>query len=105
MSSRWLLPGVLTAVLVVGALLAAILLLPIFLNADSFRPEIETQLSNALGRSVTMGRVSFSLVQRSLIADDVAIADDPSFSNVPFIQARRLLAEGGYPLEPKDLRR
>ena len=83
---RWFFVGV----FVVGVFLAVILLLPFFLNADSFRPTIETQLSNALGRTVTMGKLSFSLMQASLVADDVVISDDPAFSDVPFLQAKAL---------------
>jgi len=86
MDTRWLLVGA----LVIGAFLLLILLVPFFVNADTFRPTIEAQLSNALGRSVTIGRVSFSLMHASLVADDLAISDDPAFSNVPFVQARKL---------------
>ncbi|HTM18071.1 MAG TPA: hypothetical protein VL135_14255 [Terracidiphilus sp.] len=83
---RWFFVGV----LVVGVFLAVIVLLPFFLNADAFRPTIETQLSNSLGRTVTMGKLSFSLMQASLIADEVVISDDPAFSDVPFLQAKAL---------------
>jgi AsmA protein len=83
---RWFLIGV----LVLAVLLFVVLLVPFIVNADSFRPTIESQLSGALGREVTMGKLSFSLMQASLIAEDIAIADDPGFSDVPFVQARSL---------------
>ena len=86
MEKRWLFVGV----LVVGGCLAVIFLVPFFLNADAFRPTIETQLSNALGRTVTMGKLSFSLMRGSLIADEIVVSDDPAFSNVPFMQAKKL---------------
>lgn len=76
--------------LVIGGVLTVIFLLPFFLNADSFRPTIEAQLSSALGRTVSLGRLSFSLVHGSLVADELAISDDPDFSNVPFLQAKSL---------------
>lgn len=86
MDKRWLLIGA----LVVGVFLFIILLVPFFMNADTYRPTIEAQLSRALGRELTMGKLTFSLMQGSLVADDVVIADDPAFSNVPFVQAKSL---------------
>ena len=86
MAKVWLVIGG----LVIGTVLMVIFLLPFFLNADSFRPTIEAQLSSVLGRTVTMGRLTFSLVHGSLVADEFAISDDPDFSNVPFLQAKSL---------------
>ena len=83
---RWFFVGV----LVVGVFLAVVFLLPFFLNADAFRPAIEIELSNTLGRTATMGKLTFSLVQGSLVADDIVISDDPEFSDVPFLQAKKL---------------
>jgi AsmA protein len=74
----------------VGVCLFIIFLVPFFVSADAFRPTIESQLTTALGRNVTMGKLSFSLMHGSLSAEDIAISDDPSFSNVPFIQAQKL---------------
>lgn len=89
MDKRWLFVG--APVLIFLLLFAAVVfVLPFFLNADSFRPAIESQLSGALGRTVSMGKLSFSLVHGTLMADDVAVSDDPSFSSVPFLQAKRL---------------
>lgn len=78
------------AALAIGVVLVIIFLLPFFLNADSFRPTIEAQLSNSLGRTVTIGKLSFSLMHGSLIADEFVISDDPAFSDVPFLQAKSL---------------
>lgn len=86
MDKRWFLIGA----FVLGLLLFVVLLMPFIVNADSFRPTIESQLSTALGREVTMGKLSFSLTQASLIGEDIAIADDPGFSDVPFVQAKSL---------------
>lgn len=86
MDKRWLLIGA----LVVGVSLFVILLVPFFVNAETFRPTMETQLSTAFGRSVTFEKLSFSLMQGSLVAEDIVISEDPAFSNVPFIQAKKL---------------
>ncbi len=81
-------------VLVVAAILFLILfgisLVPFFLNAEALKPTIESQLSKALGREVTVGTLSFSIMARSLDAEEISIADDPQYSAVPFIQAKKL---------------
>jgi AsmA protein len=84
MRKRWV--RVLLAVVVLLA--AAVLIVPLFVNADAFRPALENQLSSALGRKVTLGHLSFSLWSGSLVADNVAVADDPAFSTSPFMQAK-----------------
>jgi AsmA protein len=86
MDKRWLVIGA----LVVGVFLFVILLVPFFVNAENFRPMLETQLSTALGRNVSFGKLSFSLMQGSLVAEEIVIAEDPAFSDVPFIQAKKL---------------
>lgn len=70
-------------VLIAGA--AAIL--PSFLNADSFRARIQTEATKSLGRQVTIGKLALSIFSGGLVANQVAIADDPRFSNQPFLQA------------------
>src|ERR1700722_1958171 len=82
----------LTSVLVAIAalLLVALLVVPLFVNANTFRPTLETQLSAALGRKVTLGGLSFSVFSGSLVADNISIADDPAFSSKPFLQAQSL---------------
>ena len=85
MQKTWMVVGA----IVVGIFLLAVLVVPFFVNADTFRPTVESQLSSALGRNVTLGKLSFSLFDGSLVAEDIAIADDPAFSSVPFIQAKK----------------
>ena len=78
----------------VGAVLALVVLtavcLPLFLNADNFRARIESTMTKSLGRKVTMDKLSLSVWSGGLVADNVAIADDPRFSTQPFIQAETL---------------
>lgn len=76
--------------IVVAVLIAIVLVLPFLINVNAFRPRIETELTNALGRKVTVGNLSLSLWSGSLAADDIAIADDSSFSKAPFIRAKAL---------------
>jgi AsmA protein len=76
--------------IVVVILIVIVLMLPFLIDVNSFRPRIESELTNALGRKVTLGNLSLSLWSGSLAADDIAIADDSAFSTSPFIRAKAL---------------
>src|SRR5205814_4037612 len=76
--------------IIVVILIVVVLVLPFLINVNAFRPRIESELTNALGRKVTVGNLSLSLWSGSLGADDIAIADDPGFSTSPFIKAKSL---------------
>lgn len=76
--------------IVIAVLIVIVLVLPFVVNVNDYRPRIESELTNALGRDVTVGNLSLSLWSGSLAADNIAIADDPSFSNSPFIKAQAL---------------
>jgi len=77
--------GIIVAVLIVIAIA-----IPFFIDANSFRPKIESDLSTTLGRPVKVGNLSLSLLSGSVAADDISIADDPAFSKSPFVQAKSL---------------
>ncbi len=78
--------------------LAAAIALPIlaaaaihhFVDANTFRPIIESELTAALSRRVTLGDLSLSVMTGSLVANDLAIAEDPKFGRAPFFTAKRL---------------
>lgn len=76
--------------IVIAALFLLAIALPLFINVNSFRPEIESNISTALGRKVTLGDLSLSILSGSVEANQLAIADDPKFSSAPFIQAKSL---------------
>ncbi len=86
MQKRW----VKVAAAVAAVLILIVLVIPFLVNADTFRPRIEDQLSSALGRKVALGHLSFSLFSGSLVANDISIADDPAFSTSPFLGAKSL---------------
>jgi AsmA protein len=81
----WKIVGIVVAILIVVAIA-----LPFLINVNSFRPEIESNLSSALGRPVKVGDLSLSILSGSVEANDLSIADDPKFSNSPFLQAKSL---------------
>src|ERR1700722_7530722 len=78
------------ASIVIAVLFVLVIALPLFINVNSFRPEIESNISTALGRKVTLGDLSLSILSGSVEANQLAIADDPKFSSAPFIQAKSL---------------
>lgn len=97
-SSEWLVRvktamqkrSVQVAVAVVALVIVIAGLLPFLINADTFRPMLQDQLSSALGRRVTLGHLSFSPFSGSLATSNISIADDPKFSGSPFVEAKSL---------------
>src|SRR5579883_649889 len=76
--------------IVVLALLVVIVAIPFFIDVNQFRPRLESELSTALGRPVTVGNLKLSIWNGTVAADDLSIADDPAFSKTPFLQAKSL---------------
>jgi AsmA protein len=76
--------------IIIAVLIVIALVLPFLINVNSFRPQIESDLTDALGRKVTVGNLSLSILSGSVGADDIAIADDPAFATAPFIRAKAL---------------
>jgi AsmA protein len=74
----------------VGLVLLGAASIPFFVNANTFRPIIESQLTTTLGRTVKLGDLSFALFSGSLIARDLSVADDPNFSGAPFLTAKEV---------------
>jgi AsmA protein len=73
--------------IIVGVLLLLVILVPLFMNVDSFRPDLEKKLSAALNRSVHIGKLDASILSGGATASDISIADDPAFNKGPFLHA------------------
>ena len=76
--------------IVVAVVLVILIALPLFININSFRPKIESEVTNALGRPVTLRDLSLSILNGTVGVDDISIADDPAFSKTPFVTAQSL---------------
>jgi AsmA protein len=74
--------------IVVVVLIIVVVAVPFLVPVNQFRPTIEAKASAALGRKVQVGDLSFSLISGSVGADNLSIADDPKFSNAPFLSAK-----------------
>jgi AsmA protein len=73
--------------IVVVVLVLVIIAVPLFINVDSFRPELEKKLSAALNRQVHIGKLDASLLSGGASASDITIADDPAFNKDTFLKA------------------
>src|SRR5260221_3852983 len=91
---RWLIVGG----VVIGIIVLAVLLAPLFINVDSFRPELETKLSATLGRTVHVGKLSASILSGGSRADNIFISDDSAFSKGPVLPSSAV--HGGLEMLP-----
>ena len=76
--------------IIVIALVAILVALPFLINANEFRPALESKLTEAAGRPVTLGGLHLSILSGGVTADDLSVADDPAFSPSPFLRAKSL---------------
>jgi len=88
----------LIAGIVVVLLFAAAVIVPAVIGADRFRPKLESGLSAAFGRPVSIGHLSLSVLSRNVTADGITIANSPGFGPAPFLRAKSLKA--GFELWP-----
>jgi AsmA protein len=76
--------------IVVVLLLLVLLSAPFLMNANQFRPLLESNLTAALGRQVTLGDLRLAILSGGVSADDLSISDDRSFGQAPFLRAKSL---------------
>jgi AsmA protein len=72
----------------VGIVILILVIVPFLIPVNQFKPTIEAKASAALGRQVQLGDLSLSLLTGSLSADNLAVSDDPKFSQTPFLTAK-----------------
>ena len=65
---------------IVGVIVLALVALPFLISVDRFRPQIQDKLTDALGRPVSIGHLSLSILGGDLSAENISIGDDPAFS-------------------------
>jgi AsmA protein len=75
---------------IVAILIVVIVAIPFLIDVNAFRPKLESELTDTLGRPAKVGNLSLSILSGSVGADDISIADDPQFGNTPFVQAKSL---------------
>src|SRR5437016_8639809 len=75
---------------VVVVLLLVAVLLPFVIDANRFRPEIESSLNTALNRKVDIGNIRLSILSGGVAVENISISDDPSFNTGRFLRAKSL---------------
>jgi AsmA protein len=71
-------------------LILIVVCLPFLINVDQFRPTLQSDLSNALGREVTLGNLHLKILAGEVTADDLSVAEDPAFGKPAFLRAKSL---------------
>src|ERR1700761_161951 len=84
-------------VIVVSIAVAAIVILLVLaatlFNVDHFRPRIQAELQNKLGRQVTLGELHLPLFPFSIKVDGLTVGESPAFpSPHPFATAKEVYA-------------
>jgi AsmA protein len=79
---------VLILLIVVAVLLLGVLAIPFLIDANQFRPAIESELTKSLGRQVKIGDLKLRILSGTATASDLSVADDPSFSHTDFLRAK-----------------
>jgi AsmA protein len=73
-----------------GIAVAIYLILPLLLRAERMRPLVEQALGQALGRTVRIGSLKFTVGFGALVASDVTVSEDPAFGSNLFAHARQV---------------
>ncbi|HXA76947.1 MAG TPA: AsmA family protein [Candidatus Acidoferrales bacterium] len=75
---------------IVVVLILIVIALPFMIDVNKFKPTIESNISDALGRKVEVGNISLAILSGGVSVDNVVIADDPAYSRTPFLQAKQV---------------
>ena len=80
--------------IIIGAVIVLILIvliaLPMFVDVNKFKPTLQTEISSAIGRQVTIGNISLAIFSGGVSIDNLSISDDPAFSHSAFLTAKQL---------------
>src|SRR5579872_6297266 len=73
-----------------AVLILIVVSVPFLINVDQFRPTLQSDLSTALGREVTLGNLRLKILAGEVTADDLSVAEDPAFGKPAFLRAKSL---------------
>jgi uncharacterized protein involved in outer membrane biogenesis len=85
MSKKWWVVIIVVLVVVAGLIAA-----PYLINVDTYRGVVESKLSQAIGRQVSLNDLRLSVAPLAIESKDVRISDDPSFRKDDFVQIQSL---------------
>ena len=81
--------GIIVGIIVAVIVIAVVVVLAVF-NPNDYKATIQTKLEQQLGRKVSLGDMSLGILPLRFKVANLSIADDPKFSNQPFIQTQLL---------------
>ncbi len=81
---------IIIAVPVCAFIVLVLAVAPRFLDVNQYRGRIQAELQSRLGRTVTLGDISLSLLPPALLVKDVVIGEDAKFGPGPFAKAQEL---------------
>jgi len=73
--------------LIVLLLLVAVLL-PFMVDANKFKPQIESAAESALGRKLAIGNIRLAIFSGGVSVEDIGISEDPKFGSGSFLSAK-----------------
>ena len=76
--------------IIVAVIIGILLVAPLFFNVNQYRPQIQSELQQKLGRQVTLGELHLGLLPPRVRVENVSVSDDPHFSTGPFAQVQEL---------------
>jgi AsmA protein len=76
--------------IVVLVLIVILFAVPFLIPVNKFRPTIEQEASDALGRKVQLGNLSLSILSGSVGIDDLMVSDNPKYNSGPFLTAKQV---------------
>src|SRR5437588_1329427 len=90
---------------IVALVILALLVLPMFIDVNRYHDRIQAELSQRLGRPVSLGQMHLGLLPPSFRAESPVIGADPNFHNPrPFAQADELnVSVALWPLLHRDV--
>ncbi len=71
-----------------GLLVVIAVVLPLVIDANTFKPQIESAAEKALGRKVTLGNIRLAVFSGGVAVDNISVAEDPDFGATPFLTAK-----------------
>jgi len=96
----------LIAIVVLVIIVAAVaIIVPMVVDVNQYRGQIQAELQKQLNRPVQLGSMRLSVIPLAVKVDNVTLGDDPSFhSNVPFAQVQQLdVSVKLFPLLSKNI--
>ena len=72
----------------IGLLFLVAVILPFIVDANKFKPQVESAAESALGRKVAVGNLRLALFSGGVSIENIAISEDPKYGTGSFLNAK-----------------